>query len=66
MRVRILWTGPAALPRGSEVVFFNQHPSTEVLGRVVRTSKVEHVTFMHIQGNPLDQQDLRYKFNLSG
>ena len=58
-------TGPAALPRNSEVVFFNQHPAAVVLGRVMRMSRVQNVTFLHIQGNPLDQQDLRDKLNLS-
>lgn len=61
----MLPVGPAALPKGSEVVFFNIHAAAEVLGRVVRISKVENVSFLHVQGNPLDQQDIREKLNLA-
>lgn len=61
----MLPAGPAALPKGSEVVFFNIHAAAEVLGRVVRISKVENVSFLHVQGNPLDQQDIREKLNLA-
>ena len=57
--------GPACLPRGSEVVLFNQHPASEVLERVVRLStSAQNVTFLHIKGNPLDQQELRQKLDL--
>lgn len=57
--------GPTALPKGSEVVLFNTHAPGEVLERVVRLSSTHNVTFLHIRGNPLDQQELKDKLDLS-
>ncbi|KAK9803748.1 hypothetical protein WJX73_000566 [Symbiochloris irregularis] len=57
--------GTAALPKASEVVLFNQHDPAEVMDRVVKLSTSHNVTFSHIQGNPLDQRDLKTHLDLT-
>lgn len=56
--------GTAALPKGSEVVLFNQHREFEVMSTVVKKVSTQHVKFVHIRGNPLDRDEVRSKLRL--
>ena len=63
MLLRELDRGPAALPRGSELTLFNSREG--LLGSIRDRAQLEALSVLHVQGNPLDQDDLRAKLDIS-
>ena len=63
MLLRELDRGPAALPRGSELTLFNSQ--TGLLGSIRDRAKLESLSVLHVEGNPLDVEDLRIKLDIS-
>ncbi|KAK9801967.1 hypothetical protein WJX73_003033 [Symbiochloris irregularis] len=58
-----LTCGTAALPKGSQVVLFNQHRGFEVMG-VVKKISTHNLEIVHIRGNPLDRDEVKTKLQL--
>lgn len=63
MLLQELDQGPAALPQGSELTLFNSRDG--LLGKIWYKAKLESLSLLHVQGNPLDQEDLKAKVDLS-
>ena len=63
MLLRELDRGPAALPRGSELTLFNSREG--LLGSIRDRAQLEALSVLHVQGNPLDQDDLTAKLDIS-
>lgn len=63
MLLQELDQGPAALPRGSELTLFNTRDG--LLGKIWSKAKLESLSLLHVQGNPLDQDDLKAKLDMS-
>ena len=63
MLLRELDRGPAALPRGSELTLFNSREG--LLGSIRDRAQLEALSVLHVQGNPLDQDDLKAKLDIS-
>lgn len=63
MLLQELDQGPAALPSGSELTLFNSRDG--LLGKIWQKAKLENLSLLHVQGNPLDLEDLRAKLDIS-
>lgn len=63
MLLRELDRGPAALPRGSELTLYNSREG--LLGKIRDRAKLESLSILHVQGNPLDQEELKAKVDLA-
>ena len=63
MLLQELDQGPAALPKGSELTLFNFRDG--LLGKIWYKAKLESLSLLHVQGNPLDQEDLKAKVDMT-
>lgn len=63
MLLQELDQGPAALPCGSELTLFNTREG--LLGKIWAKGKLDSLSLLHVQGNPLDQEDIKTKLDLS-
>ena len=62
MLLQELDQGPAALPQGSELTLFNSRDG--LLGKIWYKAKLKSLSLLHVQGNPLDQEDLKAKVDM--
>ena len=62
--LRELDHGPAALPRGSEVVLFNQHGPPQEMAQRADIANMDNVRITHVRGNPSNRRDLAQKINI--
>ena len=64
--LRELASGPAALPRNSEIVLFNALTTAQQQQRLADCSRVSAaVSIRHVQGNPLNRSDMAHKIDIS-
>jgi len=62
--LRELDHGPAALPRGSQVVLFNQQEAEQQQEMLSDFPKLRNIQLMHIKGNPLNRKELDRKIDI--
>ena len=62
--LRELDHGPAALPRGSEVVLFNQHGPPAEMAQRADIANMDNICITHVRGNPSNRRDLAQKINI--
>ena len=62
--LRELDHGPAALPRGSEVVLFNQHGPPSEMAQRADIANMDNICITHVRGNPSNRRDLAQKINI--
>ena len=64
--LRELASGPAALPRNSEIVLFNALTGAQQQQRLADCSRVgSAIGIRHVQGNPLNRSDMAHKIDIS-
>jgi hypothetical protein len=64
--LRELSSGPAALPRNSEIVLFNALTTAQQQQRLADCSRVgSAIGIRHVQGNPLNRSDMAHKIDIS-
>ena len=64
--LRELASGPAALPRNSEIVLFNALTTAQQQQRLADCSRVgSAIGIRHVQGNPLNRSDMAHKIDIS-
>ena len=56
---------PPHLCAGSELILFNTRSGSDVLGQVKYRLVPENISVLHVEGDPLDQEDLAAKLDVS-